>query len=116
MKTKKELMYELDKVTKDRDQYKRFHEHDLAHIKWLDQILDDKQKELEEFKDKYATAIWDMGDYVAFYEKIKSFVEAIEEENGKPKVIPVDLTKQPDPVLVDYCKFVADSFAGDKDG
>lgn len=119
MKTKNELRIELEKVAKDRDNYKRYHEYDLAHIKWLNEIIDERTKELEYFKDKYAEAVWDMGRYVAFFERAKTLFETFEEEKDKPKIMTIDLTNQPEPELEDLCNHIAsvlDKIVGDENG
>lgn len=77
------------------------------------------QKQLDEFKETHANTVWQLADYVAFYEGVKTVMEAFEEEKDKPKIMAVDLTNQPDPELTDFCNFIAsivDKIVGEENG
>ena len=77
------------------------------------------QKQLDELKETHANTVWQLADYVAFYERVKTVMEAFEEEKDKPKIMAVDLTNQPDPELTDFRNFVAsvvDKIVGEENG
>lgn len=77
------------------------------------------QKQLDELKETHANTVWQLADYVAFYEGVKTVMEAFEEEKNKPKIMAVDLTNQPDPELTDFCNFIAsivDKIVGEENG
>lgn len=77
------------------------------------------QNQLDELKETHANTVWQLADYVAFYERVKTVMEAFEEEKDKPKIMTVDLTNQPDPELTDFCNFIAsivDKIVGEENG
>lgn len=77
------------------------------------------QKQLDELKETHANTVWQLADYVAFYERVKTVMEAFEEEKDKPKIMAVDLTNQPDPevkLLCDFIMNILDKIANKEEG
>ena len=123
MQTKRERIKELElknlELSRRLDSTKRHLDFAERAVRDRNEKIVELRGQIEELKETHANTVWQLADYVAFYERVKTVMEAFEEEKDKPKIMAVDLTNQPEPELTDFCNFVAsivDKIVGEENG
>lgn len=123
MQTKRERIKELElknlELSRRLDSTKRHLDFAERAVRDRNEKIVELRGQIEELKETHANTVWQLADYVAFYERVKTVTEAFEEEKDKHKIMAVDLTNQPDPELTDFCNVVAsivDKIVGEENG